>query len=478
MALKTSKTSSGPMFFILSFFLAGCLPTICLAQDNNESSNGLSTAKANARSPDPSSSTTTQPSTTSSASAQTHTIQVGLADHKFRPEVTKAEIGDTVEFRFYPANHSVVRAEYGFPCIPYEMTGPDKQGFFTGFHAVDKVLEDPPKYSLIINDTDPVFFYCSAPGSCLTYGMVAAININSSTSIDSQHRLALDSAYMLNPGEPFPAESPLPSSNPASTSIPEGGHDKKSLSAGTIAGIVIASLSVVVLAALLFFFWGRTKTLKDEVDRKESTVARRVSPSSSTAMLEAGRRNEGRGGGGGGGEGLGIYPHYTPTSTYLSPQEQQLPQKYTLVSPTLAEHPAFTTAPYSPADMTSVHRASARSPTLDPRPSFTSTPSTNDIYQHIPLLSHNRPISPLHNAKLDLGPYGRQVMANNDNEPAPSYFEAVHRPGPVHVNGRMGPVEMEGSSGAVQEESRKKGVEVVDRPRWEEVSVDSEGKMS
>jgi hypothetical protein len=48
----------------------------------------------------------------------------------------------TIEFRFYPANHSVVRAEYNLPCIPYEMTGPNKPGFFSGFHAVDKVLDD------------------------------------------------------------------------------------------------------------------------------------------------------------------------------------------------------------------------------------------------------------------------------------------------------------------------------------------------
>ncbi|KAF1843459.1 uncharacterized protein K460DRAFT_290674, partial [Cucurbitaria berberidis CBS 394.84] len=261
------------------------LPAKCLAQDSIKSSNG-----------DPSSSTTSQPSTTSSAQGQTHTIQVGLADHKFKPEVTEAKVGDLIEFRFYPANHSVVRAEYGFPCIPYEMTGSNKQGFFAGFHAVDKVLDDPPNYTVAINNTDPIFFYCSAPGSCLKYGMVGAINPNASTSINTQHQRALNSTYMLNPGEPFPAEeSPLPtSSNPPSS--PAGRTGKKGLSTGAIAGIVMASLIVVVLAALLFFFWGRTKTLKDEVDRKESTIARRVSPESSSAMLEVGRRDGGGGG--------------------------------------------------------------------------------------------------------------------------------------------------------------------------------------
>ena len=47
-----------------------------------------------------------------------------------------------VEFQFFPVNHSVVRAEYLFPCIPYEMTGFGKKGFFSGFHPVDAFLHD------------------------------------------------------------------------------------------------------------------------------------------------------------------------------------------------------------------------------------------------------------------------------------------------------------------------------------------------
>ncbi|KAJ8105539.1 hypothetical protein OPT61_g10113 [Boeremia exigua] len=140
-------------------------------------------------------------SSTSSSLPQTHTIQVGLLDHKMRPDTTKAAVGDIIEFDFYPVNHSIVRAEYGFPCIPYEMTGSGKKGFFSGFNPVDGVVENPPKYSIRINDTEPIFFYCSAPGSCITWGMVGGINLNSSMSIDKQRALAMDSAYMLQPGE-------------------------------------------------------------------------------------------------------------------------------------------------------------------------------------------------------------------------------------------------------------------------------------
>lgn len=143
----------------------------------------------------------TSSSTSMILESHTHTVKVGLLDHKMRPETTEAAVGDFVEFDFYPLNHSVVRAEYGFPCIPYEMAGPGRTGFFSGFSPVDTVLDNPPSYSIRVNDTEPILFYCSAPGSCITYGMVGGINLNSDMSIDKQRTLAMDSSYMLQPSK-------------------------------------------------------------------------------------------------------------------------------------------------------------------------------------------------------------------------------------------------------------------------------------
>jgi hypothetical protein len=53
---------------------------------------------------------------------------------------------------------------------------PGKQGFFSGMQVVDAVLADPPSYSIRVNDTEPIFFYCSAPGSCIDWQMVGVIN--------------------------------------------------------------------------------------------------------------------------------------------------------------------------------------------------------------------------------------------------------------------------------------------------------------
>lgn len=143
------------------------LPALCIAQSST--SNTGSTVSAAVMKSSTSPSTSSRPSATSSAPTQTHTVQVGLADHKFQPDTVQANVGDvslpspqsfthircmhtlcvptlthhqTVEFRFYPANHSVVRASYGHPCVPYELIEPGKQGFFSGFNAVDTVLDD------------------------------------------------------------------------------------------------------------------------------------------------------------------------------------------------------------------------------------------------------------------------------------------------------------------------------------------------
>lgn len=47
-----------------------------------------------------------------------------------------------VEFRFYPTGHSVARAEFKFPCIPYEYVEVNRKGFFSGFEPVQAILND------------------------------------------------------------------------------------------------------------------------------------------------------------------------------------------------------------------------------------------------------------------------------------------------------------------------------------------------
>lgn len=119
---------------------------------------------------------TAPPSTTSAAPAATHTIAVGATGFNFTPNNLTVAVGSVIEFNFYPGNHSVVRSAFKFPCIPYEDTGPNRVGVFSGFLNTDVYSSDGPKYRVRVNDSDPIFYYCAAPGSCITHGMLGVIN--------------------------------------------------------------------------------------------------------------------------------------------------------------------------------------------------------------------------------------------------------------------------------------------------------------
>lgn len=108
------------------------------------------------------------------------------------------------EYQFYPTNHSIVQAEYGYPCVPYGLVH-TRPGFFSGFHPVDAVLDDPPTFTVKINDTNPIFVYCSGPWACIDHAMVAVVNPNANTSLAYQKQLALQADFVLQPGE-YPDE--------------------------------------------------------------------------------------------------------------------------------------------------------------------------------------------------------------------------------------------------------------------------------
>ncbi|KAH9868973.1 hypothetical protein J1614_008050, partial [Plenodomus biglobosus] len=505
MLFTKPRMSFWPSISLLQVFFALQFITACLAQIRS-SENVVAMASTTSKSAS---------SSVSSAPLQTHTIQVGLADHKFVPNVTQAAVGDTLEFRFYPLNHSVARAEYLMPCIPYEMSGPGKTGFFTGFHPVSAVLDDPPSYSVRVNDTNPIFFYCSAPGSCINYGMVGAVNPGKDQDLEQHHQKAKDSTYMLNPGEPFPAEGEPEAGHGGINGTGAGdgggtvsdtkGGSKPGLSSGAIAGIVVGGIAVIVLAALLFFFWGRTKSLEDEVDRKAGTI-RRVSSSSQsgTSRKENAQKPHSAGVNASMNNGVSTprYQHYQHNSTspmsdmiqqhqHHQQQHQQqhqhqiqqmqqsgysnpapsyytppaLPHKLDISSPT--GHPAYPGfAPSSsppPTHSAHHHHNSIRSePHASPattyelshspiypynNPSVSSTSASPICHTVSPPLTHNNGIIGVASATAaavsTTTPANTTDIKTPYNPPAPSYFETVHRPGPFHLNGRLGPAEME-----------------------------------
>ncbi|KAK1755367.1 hypothetical protein QBC47DRAFT_214851 [Echria macrotheca] len=200
-------------------------------------------------------------------------ISVGAENHKFVPDQVNASVGDIIRFNFYPGGHRVARAEFGFPCIPYEYTGGNKEGFWTGVFTPQVITNPPPHYDVRVNDTNTIFFYCGAPGSCIQYGMVGVINPTAEKNLTYQKALALNSTLQLVPGDPFPSETLSLAPTPSATSAPKSGDPTPQtgngtapvtssdgpggLGAGAIAGIAIGAAAVLILGGALIYMCGR-----------------------------------------------------------------------------------------------------------------------------------------------------------------------------------------------------------------------------
>lgn len=65
--------------------------------------------------------------------AETKVVVAGENGLSFEPESITAEVGDTVEFRFWPQRHSVGRSSFDTPCEPLA-----ENGFFSDYIPVSE----------------------------------------------------------------------------------------------------------------------------------------------------------------------------------------------------------------------------------------------------------------------------------------------------------------------------------------------------
>ncbi|KAF1844705.1 uncharacterized protein K460DRAFT_376345 [Cucurbitaria berberidis CBS 394.84] len=229
--------------------------------------------------------TAPSPSSTASKGPKVHLIQAGQGGFKFTPQsVSNVAVGDTVTFEFYPPDHSVARAEFESACVPYEYTGKGKTGFWSTTQWVDTV-DKITHWNLTINSTEPIFFYCAAPGSCKDKWMVGAINPNGTQTLDAQIRAARRADYQVAPGETIPNEatSTLVNAPTSAPSSPSSGGSHK-LSGGVIAGIVVGAVAFLVICAALFFYVGRSKSLKEVLKRQDATMRTSTTPGGGPEM--------------------------------------------------------------------------------------------------------------------------------------------------------------------------------------------------
>jgi len=112
-----------------------------------------------------------------SSSVITHRVAVGFNGLNFEPNNVFANVGEVVEFKFLPKNHSVAQSSFDAPCKPLLDNSGMQTGFFAGFNFFTPSGLATDVFQIKITDTNPVWIYCpQTTGNHCQNGMAMAIN--------------------------------------------------------------------------------------------------------------------------------------------------------------------------------------------------------------------------------------------------------------------------------------------------------------
>ncbi|OAQ98723.1 hypothetical protein LLEC1_03309 [Akanthomyces lecanii] len=173
---------------------------------------------------------------------------------KFWPDKIEAEPGSMVQFQFPTGNHSVVRSDFDNPCKRIDAVNPSALGMFSGFQPAAASVSKGvlPVFTVMVNDTKPMWFYCSQGNHC-EEGMALVINentsANSSRSLENYKKLAAGvspSTGGSTEGASNNGSSTSPESESGSSTTPVGAAS----STPATAGASIAGVSSSMLLAL------------------------------------------------------------------------------------------------------------------------------------------------------------------------------------------------------------------------------------
>jgi plastocyanin len=96
---------------------------------------------------------------------------------QYTPDSVSANIGDIVEFMFYPKNHTVTQSTFAAPCTR-AVSPQGQEGIDSGFMPVAPgTTTNNPTFAINVTTTSPLWFYCRQTGHC-AQGMVFAVNPN------------------------------------------------------------------------------------------------------------------------------------------------------------------------------------------------------------------------------------------------------------------------------------------------------------
>ncbi|ODA82101.1 hypothetical protein RJ55_00606 [Drechmeria coniospora] len=147
--------------------------------------------------------------------------QTGL---KYYPEKIKALPGSMVQYQFWDGNHTVTQSSFDKPCVPLSVSNTSAVGVYSSFQpaAASQNTGRIPVFSVMINDTKPIWLYCGQGTHCQK-GMVMVINentqANASRSLENYKKLA-EVATQGNSGIPSGGNGSNSGNNSSSKTTP------------------------------------------------------------------------------------------------------------------------------------------------------------------------------------------------------------------------------------------------------------------
>lgn len=185
-------------------------------------------------------------SSAASAFAAVQTVVVGRnGTLTFSPANFTASIGDTVTFEFHAKNHTVTQSTFPAPCTPF-VNASSGTVVNSGFVPVAANATTFPTYSIKINSTSPLWFFCAQVGHC-GKGMVGAIN---APTTGNTYQAFLAKALALGSTTPNSTSTAAGPSTPSSSasSTPKSGALPKLSSARSV---ILVSLVGVGIGLIL-----------------------------------------------------------------------------------------------------------------------------------------------------------------------------------------------------------------------------------
>lgn len=114
---------------------------------------------------------------TTAQKVQVVTVSTANNSLVYTPNNIKANAGEMVQFQFVAGNHTVTQSTFDQPCTPISTIQTNVTGFHSGYQpaAASKETGMIPTYTVMINDSKPIWLYCAQGKHCQS-GMVMVIN--------------------------------------------------------------------------------------------------------------------------------------------------------------------------------------------------------------------------------------------------------------------------------------------------------------